>query len=423
VKRFLLLIIFTLLALNPGLHAAKILIPMDLTQSDHLKAYGVAYWCLQYNINVEWLLNYRDGSFLTDNLPQIEEACRLKGVSYEIISGADEARIKNTIEQSNMEVILLEKAPKIAIYAPPSRKNEPWDDAVNLAVEYAEIPFDIVWDPDVLLGKLNNYDWIHLHHEDFTGQFGKFYASYRNTIWYKQDKALNETTARELGFNKVSKLKLAVSNAIHDYVVKGGFLFAMCSATDTYDICRTAYATDIVPSQFDGDSVDPNYKSKLDFSQAYAFENFDIVSNPVIYEHSNIDTSPTRGGRALTAKSDYFTLFDFSAKWDPVPTMLIQNHNSVVDGFWGQCTGYNKNFLKKNVIILAETDGKNEAKYIHGNIGKGTFTFLGGHDPEDYQHMIGDPPTELQLHKHSPGYRLILNNILFPAAKKKERKT
>ena len=422
-NKLMLLIAIIIFTSSPFAGASKILIPMDLTQSDHLKAYGVAYWCLEYEINVEWLLNYRDGSFLADNLPQIEEACRLKGVSYEVISGADEARIKNTIEQNNMEIVLLEKAPKIAIYAPPSRKNEPWDDAVNLAVEYAEIPFDVIWDPDVLLGRLKDYDWIHLHHEDFTGQYGKFYAQYRNTIWYKQDKALNETTAWELGFNKVSRMKLAVSNAIHDYVMNGGFLFAMCSATDTYDICRTAYATDIVPSQFDGDSVDPNYEAKLDFVQAYAFENFEIVTNPAIYEHSNIDTSPTRGGRALTAQADYFTLFDFSAKWDPVPTMLIQNHTSVVDGFWGQCTGYNKNLIKKNVTILAETDGKNEAKYIHGNIGKGTFTFLGGHDPEDYQHMIGDPPTELQLHKHSPGYRLILNNILFPAAKKKERKT
>ncbi len=322
-----------------------------------------------------------------------------------------------------MESVLLEKAPKIAIYAPPSRKNEPWDDAVNLALEYAEIPFEILWDPEVLLGKLNDYDWLHLHHEDFTGQYGKFYAAYRNTMWYKQDKALNETTARELNFSKVSELKSAVVNSINEYVVKGGFLFAMCSATDTYDICRAAYQTDIVPSEFDGDSIDPSYKSKLDFSRAYAFENFNLVTNPSIYEHSDIDTSPTRGGRGMSAEADYFSLFDFSAKWDPVPTMLVQNHTDIVKGFWGQCTGYNKQFVKKSVTILAETPGKNEVKYIHGNIGKGTFTFMGGHDPEDYQHMIGDPPTDLRLHKHSPGYRLILNNVLFPAAKKKERKT
>ncbi len=403
--------------------ASKILVPMDLTQTDHLKAYGLAYWCLQNGIDVEWLLNYRDGSFLTDDLGQIAEACKLKGLSYEQISGAEEARIKKIMEESNMESILLEKAPKIAIYAPPSRRNEPWDDAVNLALEYAEIPFDIVWDPDVLLGKLAEYDWIHLHHEDFTGQYGKFYAAYRGTLWYKQDKALNEMTARELGFGKVSRLKLAVVNAIEDYMAGGGFLFAMCSATDTYDIARAAWKTDIVPTEFDGDGIDSDHLSKLDFSRTFAFENFNVVTNPFIYEHSEIDTSPVRGGRSLSPQADYFTLFDFSAKWDPVPTMLVQDHTDVVNGFWGQCTGYNKQYIKKNIILLAETPGKNEAKYIHGNYGKGTFTFLGGHDPEDYQHMIGDPPTDLRLHKHSPGYRLILNNVLFPAAKKKERKT
>ncbi|UCC78807.1 MAG: asparagine synthetase B [Candidatus Zixiibacteriota bacterium] len=422
-KRKILLLSFLSIFAFSEAFGSRILIPMDNSQSDHLKAYGLAYWCLQYGTKVEWLLNYRGGSFMTEDLSQIEEACRLRGVSYEKISGAEEAQIVKTIEESNMESVLLEKAPKVAIYAPPSRKNEPWDDAVNLALEYAEIPFDIVWDPDVLLGKLNEYDWIHLHHEDFTGQYGKFYAAYRNTMWYKQDKALNETTAHELGFSKVSKLKLSVSEAIHNYVTNGGFLFAMCSATDTYDICRAAHKTDIVPPESDGDGVDPNYKSMLDFQRTYAFENFSIILNPAIYEHSSIDTSPTRGGRTLTAESDYFSLFDFSAKWDPVPTMLVQNHTDIVKGFWGQCTGYNKRFIKNNVTILAETPGKEEAKYIHGNIGKGTFTFLGGHDPEDYQHMIGDPPTDLRLHKHSPGYRLILNNVLFPAAKKKERKT
>ncbi len=403
--------------------ASKILIPMDLTQTDHLKAYGLAYWCLQNGVDVEWLLNYRDGSFLTDDLGQIAEACRLKGVSYEQISGAEEVRIKKIIEESNMESVLLEKAPKVAIYAPPSRRNEPWDDAVNLALEYAEIPFDVVWDPDVLTGKLAEYDWIHLHHEDFTGQYGKFYAAYRGTLWYKQNKALNEMTARELGFGKVSRLKLAVANGIEDYVAGGGFLFAMCSATDTYDVARAAWKTDIVPTEFDGDGIDPDYISKLDFSRTFAFENFKVITNPFIYEHSEIDTSPIRGGRNLTPQADYFTLFDFSAKWDPVPTMLVQDHTDVVNGFWGQCTGFNKQYIKKNVILLAETPGKNEVKYIHGNYGKGTFTFLGGHDPEDYQHMVGDPPTDLRLHKHSPGYRLILNNVLFPAAKKKERKT
>jgi hypothetical protein len=383
----------------------------------------VAYWCLKYGVNVEWLLNYRGGSFLTDDLPQIAEVCRLKGVSFEQASGAQDAEIKKIIEESNMESVLLEKPPKVAIYAPPASKSEPWDDAVNLALEYAEIPFDVIWDPDVLAGKLQEYDWIHLHHEDFTGQFGKFFAAYRNTMWYKQDKALNEKTARELGFAKVSQLKLAVADAIDQYIAEGGFMFAMCSATDTYDIGRAAWKTDIVPGEFDGDAVDPDCNSRLDFSRTLAFENFEVITNPLIYEHSNIDTSPTRISPGLTPETDYFSLFNFSAKWDPVPTMLTQDHTQIINGFWGQCTGFNKQLLKKHVIIMAETEGKGEAKYVHGNYGKGTFTFLGGHDPEDYQHMIGDPPTDLSLHRHSPGYRLILNNVLFPAAKKKERKT
>jgi hypothetical protein len=421
--RTLVIAILAVGVIAPLSAASKILIPMDMTQTDHLKAYGAAYWCLKYGVKVEWLLNYRNGSFLTDDLPQISEVCRLKGVSYESISGADEAAIKKTIEDSNMESVMLEKAPKIAIYAPPNRKNEPWDDAVNLALTYAEIPFDVVWDNDILAGKLSEYDWLHLHHEDFTGQYGKFYAAYRNTMWYKQDKALNEKTARELGFAKVSRLKAAVVEAINKYVDDGGFLFAMCSATDTYDIALSAENTDIVPAEFDGDAVDPNCNQHLDFSRTLAFENFQVITNPLIYEHSNIDTSPTRGTPGLTPQTDYFTLFDFSAKWDPVPTMLTQDHSQLVDGFWGQTTGFNKQVIKKTVTIMAETEGKNEAKYIHGNLGKGSFTFLGGHDPEDYQHMVGDPPTDLSLHKHSPGYRLILNNVLFPAAKKKELKT
>ena len=402
--------------------AQKILIPMDLTQTDHLKAYGVAYWCLTYGQNVEWLLNYRGGSFMTNDLPQIAEMCHLKGVKYENVNGAQEAQIKATIEDNNMETVLLEKAPKIAIYAPPFEKIETWDDAVNLALEYADIPFDVIWDTEVLQGKLADYDWLHLHHEDFTGQYGKFYGAYRNTDWYKQIKALSEATARELGFRKVSKLKLAVAEAIKNFVGNGGFLFAMCSATDTYDIALSAANTDIVPAEFDSDPVDPDCQSKLDYSQCLAFENFTPVLSPTIYEHSDIDTTPIRG-RRTSPEADFFTLFDFSAKYDPVPTMLVQDHVPVVNGFWGQCTGFRKDLVKKHIIILAETEGINEAKYIHGNFGKGTFTFLGGHDPEDYQHFIGDPPTDLSLHKNSPGYRLILNNVLFPAAKKRERKT
>jgi len=418
------LIILAAILVAPGMVAAqKLLIPMDLEQTDHLKAYGVAYWCLGFGMNVEWLLNYRGGSFLADDLAQVEQLCKLRGVKFEIIDGGQEAQIKAIIEENNMETVLLEKAPKVAIYAPPFSKDEPWDDAVNLALEYAEIPFDVIWDIEVLQGRLADYDWLHLHHEDFTGQFGKFFTAYRNTNWYKQSKALSETTARELGFKKVSKLKLAVAHAIKEYVRNGGFMFAMCSATDTYDIGLAAYNTDIVPSEYDADPVDADCQSKLDYDQCFAFENFRVELNPIIYEHSDIDTSPTRGRRNFTAEADYFTLFDFSAKYDPVPTMLVQDHVPIVDGFWGQCTGFRKGLVKKHIIILAETEGINEAKYIHGNFGRGTFTYLAGHDPEDYQHFIGDPPTDISLHKHSPGYRLILNNVLFPAAKKKERKT
>jgi hypothetical protein len=411
------------LLMPSSIHAQKLLIPMDFSQTDHLKAYGIAYWCLTFGQKVEWLLNYRGGSFLVNDLPQIEEACRLRGVSFETIDGAGEAQVKNTIEQNNMEAVVLEKAPKIAIYAPPFEKIEQWDDAVSLALTYADIPFDLIYDREILEGRLADYDWLHLHHEDFTGQYGKFYGAYRNTAWYKQIKALSEQLSRELGFKKVSKLKLAVGETIRQYVAQGGFLFAMCSATDTYDISLAANATDIVPAEFDGDPPNPDCQQKLDFDACIAFDNFKAELSPVVYEHSNIDTSPKRGGHNLTPEADYFTLFDFSAKFDPVPTMLVQNHVPVVNGFWGQTTGYTKETIKKHIIILADTEGKNEAKYIHGNLGKGTFTFLGGHDPEDYQHMVGDPPTDLRLHKNSPGYRLILNNVLFPAAKKQERKT
>jgi hypothetical protein len=423
-KNFWIYLIITILAFAPGsVIAQKILIPMDLVQTDHLKAYGVAYWVLTYGNDVDWLLNYRGGSFLMSHTPQIEQLCNIRGVKYEVIGGAQEAQIRAIIEENNMESILLEKAPRVAIYAPPFAQNEPWDDAVNLTLEYAEIPFDILWDIQVLEGGLSEYDWLHLHHEDFTGQFGKFYAAYRNSNWYKQIKALSETTARELGYKKVAHLKRDVALTIKEYVRGGGFLFAMCSATDTYDIALAALNTDIVPAQYDGDPVNPNCQNELKFGGCFAFENFMVELNPVIYEHSNIDTGPIRGRRGFTPETDYFTLFDFSAKYDPVPTMLVQDHTPIVNGFYGQCTGFRKDLVKDHVVILAETEGINEAKYIHGNFGKGTFTFMAGHDPEDYQHLIGDPPTDVSLHKNSPGYRLILNNVLFPAAKKKERKT
>ncbi len=401
--------------------AQKLLIPMDLKQTDHLKAYGVAYWSLERAINVEWLLNYRGGSFMLDYYPAVERELRLRGVAFLNLSGGDAAQIYGEIEAGNMDVILLEKAPKIAVYTPPNK--QVWDDAVTLALTYAEIPYETLWDEEVLRGDLEKYDWLHLHHEDFTGQYGKFYANFRNAPWYIEEVLKNETLAKSLGYNKVSEEKKAVARMIKEYVLKGGFLFAMCSATDTIDIALAAEAADIVAAVFDGDPPDPDAQARLDFSKTMAFENFTLEMNPLVYEHSDIDSPPSHMPRVRSADVDYFTLFEFSAKYDPVPTMLTQNHVSVVKGFMGQTTGYKKDLIKKSVTILAEVEGENEVKYLHGNLGRGTFTFYGGHDPEDYQHFVYDPPTQLSLHKNSPGYRLILNNILFPAAKKQKRKT
>ena len=401
--------------------ADRILIYMDLPQTDHLKAYGVAYWTLEHGINVEWLLNYRGGSFMMDYDDAVAREARIRGVAFSMIGGADIARIYHEIEENNMEVVLLEKAPAIAIYAPSFRNAEAWDDAVSLALDYAEIPYTVLWDEEVLRGELEDYDWLHLHHEDFTGQYGKFYGSYRNAAWYQRQVLENEAMARKLGFEKVSKLKLAVAKTIKEYVLRGGFVFAMCSATDSYDIALAAENTDIAESVFDGDPSEPGCQSKLDFTKTFAFEDFRLIMNPLVYEFSNIDTTPQRP--ALGAEADYFTLFEFSAKYDPVPTMLTQCHVPVINGFMGQTTGFNRETIKKSVVILGEMEGTNEVKYLHGNEGRGTFTFYGGHDPEDYTHHVGDPPTNLAVHKNSPGYRLILNNILFPAARKKERKT
>ncbi len=401
--------------------AQKILIPMDLKQADHLKAYGIAYWVLTRGIDVEWLLNYRGGSFLMDQYPEIEREIRLRGVTFQIISGAEAAQIYAEIEAGNMEVVLLEKAPKIAVYTPPNK--QVWDDAVTLALTYAEVPYETLWDAEVLSGELDKYDWLHLHHEDFTGQYGKFYASYHSTAWYQEEVAKNEAMAKKLGFKKVSELKKAVARAIKEYMVRGGFVFAMCSATDTFDIALAAENTDICDTIYDGDPADPDAQEKLDFSKTVAFQNFKLVKNPLVYEYSDIDIPPSNAPRNRDPASDYFTLFEFSAKYDPVPTMLTQNHVAVVHGFMGQTTAFRRSLIKKSVVILGEVPGTEEVKYIHGNVGRGTFTFYGGHDPEDYQHLVYDPPTQLSLHKNSPGYRLILNNILFPAAKKKKRKT
>lgn len=399
---------------------AKLLIPMDNSQSDHLKAYGLAYWALSKNLPVDWLLNYRSGAFMLDYADFVAAECRIRGVSFEAISGAQAASIYSEVqaESSNTELVRLETAPKVAVYVPPTF--QPWDDAVTLAMEYAEIPYEKVWDREVLEGKLKQYDWIHLFHEDFTGQYGKFYASFANAPWYQQQVAVQEQTARELGYAKVSQMKLAVVEAIKKYVADGGFLFAMCAATDTYDIALAAKGTDICDVMFDGDPPAANAQQALDFSRTLAFQDFTLEMNPYIYEYSDIDVQPNFASSQAT---DFFTLFEFSAKHDPVPTMLTQCHVGVIRGFLGQTTAFHRRFIKKGVTVLAEREGTDEAKYITGNFGRGTFTFYGGHDPEDYQHAVHDPPTDLALHKNSPGYRLILNNILFPSAKKKKQKT
>jgi len=392
---------------------------MDFTQSNHLKAYGVAFEALKEQYVVKWLLNYRGGSFLMPESESLAALCNIRGVRFELVSSAQVASIMQEIQESNMEVVVLEKEPKIAVYIPPNAL--PWDDAVTLALDYAEIDYDRVWDDEVLAGKLSDYDWLHLHHEDFTGQYGKFYGAYRNTAWYQNDVRVNEAMAAKHGYAKVWQLKHAVAEKIREFVMNGGFLFAMCAATDTLDIALAAHNVDIVDALIDGDGIDPHYQEKLDYSRCFAFENFKLKTNPYEYEFSDIDASDY--SRLRGPEADYFQLFDFSAKYDPVPTMLTQCHTNIIPGFLGQTTSFFKDKVKKSVIILAEVPGQNEVKYIHGNFGKGTFTFYGGHDPEDYEHKIGDPPTILDLYKNSPGYRLILNNILFPAAEKKQLKT
>lgn len=407
----------SLILLVSGLYA-RILIPMDEAQEDHLKAYGIAYHALKIGLKAEWLLNYRGGSFLIDDSKKIEEMCILEGVTYEKITPEEEAEIYATIEKYNMNDIILEKAPKVAVYIPPY--SEPWDDAVALALDYAGIPYDRIYDDDILMGKLKNYDWLHLHHEDFTGQYGKFYAAYHNADWYRRQVEVNEEIAKRWGFKKVTELKRAVAKKIRDYVRRGGFLFAMCSAPITLDIALASEGADIAGTPYDGDPYDPDANKKLDYSKTLAFTDFKLVLDPMIYEHSDIDVTREAARRG---PKTYFTLFDFSAKYDPVPSMLTQDHTKVIKEFLGQDTGFRKSKLKSYVVIMGEVKGTDEAKYIYGNYGKGFFSFLGGHDPEDYQHFVGDPPTRLELHKNSPGYRLILNNVLFPAAQRKKLKT
>ncbi len=414
-------IVFVCLLLHTTAGASKLFIPMDAEgQKNHLKAYGVAYAALKGNITVDWLLNYKGGSFCMDETETIERMCKLRGVSYDVISDAQYGGILNDIANPdfNGDLIKLEKAPKVAVYTPPNK--EPWDDAVTMVLTYAEIPFDKVYDDEVLADGLAKYDWLHLHHEDFSGQYGKFWAQFRSAAWYQNDQKSAEAMATKHGFNKVSQLKLAVSKKIRDFVAGGGYMFAMCSATDSYDIALAADGVDICDVPFDGDPMDPNAQNKLDFNKSFAFKDFLLVTNPAEYEYSNIDNT---NFRKVPMNIDYFTLFTFSAKFDPVPSMLTQNHTTTVKGFMGQTTSFRKEVLKSSVLVMGDYKPANEARYIHGEFGKGTWTFYGGHDPEDYQHLIYDPPTDLSLHPNSPGYRLILNNVLFPAAKKKPRKT
>ncbi len=417
--KWVLLVLFVSMA-SMG-YAAKILIPMDDTQKNHLKAYGIAYWVLNNDVDVEWLLNYRGGSFLIEHLSGVEEECIIRGVSYQIIADVQAANILREIAdpEVNMEVVKLEKAPRIAVYTPKSKL--PWDDAVTLVLTYAEIPYDLVYDTEIINMELPKYDWLHLHHEDFTGQYGKFYSAYRNAPWYREQVREAEADALSLGYLKVSDLKRDVAKKIREYTAGGGFLFTMCSGTDTYDIALAAAGIDIVESMYDGDPADPASQSKLNFDNTFAFRDFQLEMDPYKYEFSSIDGTQTHA--RTPQENDLFTLFEFSAKWDVVPTMLTQSHQRVIKGFMGQTTSFYKQYIKADVTILGESKALNTAKYIHGEFGRGQWTFYGGHDPEDYRHLVGDPPTDLNLHPNSPGYRLILNNILFPAAKKKKQKT
>ncbi|MDD4226090.1 MAG: hypothetical protein PHU98_06850 [Mariniphaga sp.] len=417
VKIFLTLLLGLLFFSSQGI---QLLIPMDDTQRNHLKSYGIAYWVLQRDVEVKWLLNYRGGSFLMQHHGDIENECVIRGVAFETITDAQASAILNGIAQPevNQDAVSMNKAPKIAVYTPPNKL--PWDDAVTMVLTYAEIEYDQIYDEEILNGELTNYDWLHLHHEDFTGQFGKFWRTYQHMPWYQQEVSINQELTEKLGFLKVSEMKSVITREIDHYVINGGFLFAMCAATDTYDIARAAHGVDICGPMFDGDPADPNPDEKLDFSRTFAFQNFTLEMNPSVYEFSNIDVTDTRN---IPRENDFFTLFEFSAKWDPVPTMLCQNHRNMIKGFMGQTTAFRKEVIKPHVLILGENKPAREARYIHGEKGKGFWTFYGGHDPEDYRHLVGDPPTDLNLYPNSPGYRLILNNVLFPAAKKKKRET
>jgi hypothetical protein len=417
-KRFIILVLFLF---SGTMQASFLLLPMDETvQKNHLKAYGITFWCLNKDYKASWLLNYRGGSFLLPDVEEIRRECQIRGVTFEVLSDQEQATILNEISSpsQNMESVVLEKAPKIAVYTPKGK--QPWDDAVTLVLTYAEIPFTPIYDEEVLSDQLLLYDWLHLHHEDFTGQYGKFYNAFKNVPWYIEQKKDSELLATKLGYTKVSHQKGAVAKKIRDFVVGGGFMFAMCSATDSFDIALSADGVDICEAMFDGDASEGNYQTKMNYSSSFAFKDFTLERKPEVYEFSDIDMTPKR---RIPPDKDYFTLMDFSAKWDPIPSMLCQNHTQLIKGFMGQTTAYDSGLIKSNVLVMGSCELNAEARYIHGQKGKGMFTFYGGHDPEDFQHQVGDPPTVLDLHPNSPGYRLILNNVLFPAAKKKKLKT
>ena len=416
-----LIVILALTLLGSTSYAGMLLIPMDESQQNHIKSYGIAYWVLEQKLPIEWLLNYRGGSFLMDNIPSIQKKCTERGVSFQVIADAQVDAIYREIAdpEVNMEKVKLEVAPKIAVYTPLGK--QPWDDAVTLVLTYAEIPYTSIYDEEIITGKLPEYDWLHLHHEDFTGQYGKFYGAYNMAPWYRDEVRNQEATAAKLGFSKVSEMKRAVAVTIKNFVLGGGFLFTMCSGTDSYDIALAAQGTDMVESVFDGDPSDPNAQKKLNFAQGFAFQNYNIIKDPMVYEFSNLDG--TEDHLKVREENDFFTLFDFSAKWDIIPTILTQNHTQVIHGFMGQTTSFREGYIRSDVTIMGESKNINCAKYIHGELGQGQWTYYGGHDPEDYQHRVGDPPTDLSLHPNSAGYRLILNNILFPAAKREKQKT
>jgi hypothetical protein len=400
--------------------SASLLIPMDDAQSDHLKAYGLAYRAVQAGGRVEWFLNYRGGSFLLPDADAVRRDAALNGIAVEPVGDDALLGIRGEIAANNMDAIPLEKAPRVAVYVAPNAA--PWDDAVTMALQYAGIPFDKVWDPEVLNGGLARCDWLHLHHEDFTGQYSKFYLIYTGAPWLADMVQRNSDAARTLGFPSVPELKKAVARTIRGYVENGGFLFAMCTATETIDLALAAEHVDIAASFADGTPADPNADAKLDWSKAIAFTGGRVEPNPMIASFSDIDGHQVNAGPRRQPLGA-FTLFNFSAKIDPVPTMLVQSHRQVIPDFYGLTTSFLRTRLKPADILLADETGAPWVKYIHGDLGKGTWTFFGGHDPEDPQHQIGDPPTDLSLHPHSAGYRLILNNVLFPAAKKRELKT